>query len=85
MCYLLNQGTSTHELNQLCAPEVLFESLFVDTTCLAWLILQRWRVQGNRNGARMCFRKRSLYQLYNTGFIAELRVTKTMLVVCMAE
>ena len=66
-------------------PEVLFEYLSVNMTCVAGLILQRWRVKGNGKSAKMCFRKRSLWQLYNTGFIAELRVTKTMLVVCTAE
>ena len=48
--------------------------------------LQLVRVQqGNYNKAIMCFRKRSLCKLYSTGFIAELSVTNTILVVCTEE
>ena len=41
--------------------------------------------QPNGSNASICLLKRSLCQLYNTGLIAELKVTKTMLVVCTAE
>ena len=41
--------------------------------------------QPNGSSASICLLKRSLCQLYNTGLIAELRVTKTMLVMCTAE
>ena len=41
--------------------------------------------QPNGSSASICLLKRSLCKLYNTGLIAELKVTKTMLVVCTAE
>lgn len=65
---------------------VLFDSLPVDVTGLAGKTLRLLREQQeNGNRASMCLRKRSLCKLYSTGLMAELRVTKTMLVVWTEE
>ena len=65
---------------------ISLDSSSVDVTSLAEKILQLLHEQTeNGNIDNMCLRKRTLCKLYNTGLIAELRVTRTMLVVWTEE